>query len=48
MKPRVTAFAPQFLVGDLARSIAYYQKLGFIGEHELRRPLRWNRVRTLH
>jgi catechol 2,3-dioxygenase-like lactoylglutathione lyase family enzyme len=28
-KPRVTSFAPQFLVDDLARSIAYYQKLGF-------------------
>ena len=29
MKPRVTSFAPQFLVNDLERSIAYYQKLGF-------------------
>ena len=29
MKPRVTSFAPQFLVDDLARSVAYYQKLGF-------------------
>ena len=28
-KPRVTSFAPQFLVDDLARSIAYYEKLGF-------------------
>ena len=28
-KPRLTSFAPQFLVDDLARSIAYYQKLGF-------------------
>ena len=28
-KPRVTSLAPQFLVDDLARSIAYYQKLGF-------------------
>jgi catechol 2,3-dioxygenase-like lactoylglutathione lyase family enzyme len=28
-QPRVTSFAPQFLVDDLARSIAYYQKLGF-------------------
>jgi len=28
-KPRVTAFAPQLLVDDLARSIAYYEKLGF-------------------
>lgn len=29
MKPRVTSFAPQFLVDDLDRSIAYYQKIGF-------------------
>jgi len=29
MKPRVTSFAPQFLVDDLERSIAYYSKLGF-------------------
>jgi catechol 2,3-dioxygenase-like lactoylglutathione lyase family enzyme len=29
MKPRVTSFAPQFLVDDLERSIEYYQKLGF-------------------
>jgi catechol 2,3-dioxygenase-like lactoylglutathione lyase family enzyme len=28
-KPRVTSLAPQFLVDDLARSIGYYQKLGF-------------------
>jgi catechol 2,3-dioxygenase-like lactoylglutathione lyase family enzyme len=28
-KPRVTSFAPQFLVDDLVRSIAYYQNLGF-------------------
>lgn len=28
-KPRVTSFAPQLLVDDLERSIAYYQKLGF-------------------
>ena len=28
-KSRVTSFAPQFLVDDLTRSIAYYQKLGF-------------------
>ena len=28
-KPRVTSFAPQFLVNDLERSIAYYGKLGF-------------------
>ena len=27
--PRVTSFAPQFLVDDLARSITYYQRLGF-------------------
>jgi catechol 2,3-dioxygenase-like lactoylglutathione lyase family enzyme len=27
--PRVTSFAPQFLVDDLARSMAYYQRLGF-------------------
>jgi hypothetical protein len=29
MKPRVTSFAPQFLVDDLERSIGYYRKLGF-------------------
>jgi catechol 2,3-dioxygenase-like lactoylglutathione lyase family enzyme len=29
MKPRLTSFAPQFLVDDLTRSIAYYEKLGF-------------------
>ena len=28
-RPRVTSFAPQFLVDDLERSIAYYEKLGF-------------------
>jgi catechol 2,3-dioxygenase-like lactoylglutathione lyase family enzyme len=28
-KPRLTSFAPQFLVDDLAHSIAYYRKLGF-------------------
>jgi catechol 2,3-dioxygenase-like lactoylglutathione lyase family enzyme len=27
--PRVTSFAPQFLVDDIARSIAYYERLGF-------------------
>jgi hypothetical protein len=27
--PRVTSFAPQFLVDDLVRSMTYYQKLGF-------------------
>jgi catechol 2,3-dioxygenase-like lactoylglutathione lyase family enzyme len=29
MKARVTSFAPQFLVDDLERSIAYYEKFGF-------------------
>ena len=29
MEPRVTSFAPQFLVDDLERSITYYNKLGF-------------------
>jgi catechol 2,3-dioxygenase-like lactoylglutathione lyase family enzyme len=29
-KPRVTSFAPQFLVDELARSMSYYQKMGFI------------------
>lgn len=28
-QPRVTSFAPQFLVDDLARSMNYYRKLGF-------------------
>ena len=28
-KPRVTSLAPQFLVDNLARSITYYEKLGF-------------------
>ena len=28
-KPRVTSLAPQFLVEDLARSVAFYQRLGF-------------------
>lgn len=28
-KPRVTSLAPQFLVDDLARSMAFYEKLGF-------------------
>jgi catechol 2,3-dioxygenase-like lactoylglutathione lyase family enzyme len=28
-KPRVTSFAPQFLVDSLERSIEYYRKLGF-------------------
>jgi len=29
MKPRLTSFAPQFIVDDLERSMAYYRKLGF-------------------
>ena len=29
MKPRVTSFAPQFLVDHLESSIAYYRKIGF-------------------
>jgi catechol 2,3-dioxygenase-like lactoylglutathione lyase family enzyme len=29
IKPRVTSFAPQFLVDNLERSIEYYKKLGF-------------------
>ena len=29
MKPRVTSFAPQFLVDNVERSMAYYRKLGF-------------------
>src|SRR4029077_20794055 len=29
MKTRVTSFAPQFLVNDLDRLMAYYRKLGF-------------------
>jgi catechol 2,3-dioxygenase-like lactoylglutathione lyase family enzyme len=29
VKARLTSFAPQFLVEDLARSIAYYERLGF-------------------
>ena len=28
-KPRLTSVAPQFLVDDLQRSMAYYRKLGF-------------------
>ena len=28
-RPRLTSLAPQFLVDDLTRSIAYYRKLGF-------------------
>jgi catechol 2,3-dioxygenase-like lactoylglutathione lyase family enzyme len=28
-KPRLTSLAPQLLVGDLARSIAWYERLGF-------------------
>jgi catechol 2,3-dioxygenase-like lactoylglutathione lyase family enzyme len=29
IKSQVTSFAPQFLVDDLGRSIAYYRKIGF-------------------
>jgi catechol 2,3-dioxygenase-like lactoylglutathione lyase family enzyme len=29
MTPRLTSFAPQFLVDDLDRSITYYERLGF-------------------
>ena len=29
MKPRVTSLAPQLLVDDLERSIAFYRKVGF-------------------
>ena len=29
VKPRLTSFAPQFLVDDLERSIVYYRKIGF-------------------
>ena len=29
MTPRLTSFAPQFLVDDLERSIAYYRSIGF-------------------
>jgi len=28
-QPRLTSFAPQFLVDDLVRSMSYYRKLGF-------------------
>jgi catechol 2,3-dioxygenase-like lactoylglutathione lyase family enzyme len=28
-QPRLTSLAPQFLVDDVARSIAFYEKLGF-------------------
>lgn len=28
-QPRLTSFAPQFLVDDLGRSIAFYRQLGF-------------------
>jgi catechol 2,3-dioxygenase-like lactoylglutathione lyase family enzyme len=30
MTPRVTSFAPQFLVDDLDRSMTFYRRLGFI------------------
>ena len=29
VKPRLTSFAPQFLVDDLERAMTYYRKLGF-------------------
>ena len=29
VQPRLTSFAPQFLVDDLERSMTYYRKLGF-------------------
>jgi catechol 2,3-dioxygenase-like lactoylglutathione lyase family enzyme len=29
IRARVTSFAPQFLVDDIERSVAYYRKLGF-------------------
>lgn len=29
MKPRVTSFAPQFLVDNLERSMEFYKKIGF-------------------
>ena len=29
MTPRLTSLAPQFLVDDIDRSIAYYRKIGF-------------------
>jgi catechol 2,3-dioxygenase-like lactoylglutathione lyase family enzyme len=29
VRPRLTSLAPQFLVDDLQRSIAFYEKLGF-------------------
>ena len=29
VRPRLTSLAPQFLVDDLSRSMAFYQKLGF-------------------
>jgi catechol 2,3-dioxygenase-like lactoylglutathione lyase family enzyme len=29
IEPRLTSFAPQFLIDDIDRSMAYYQKIGF-------------------
>lgn len=29
-RPRITSFAPQFLVDDIERSMAFYRKLGFV------------------
>jgi hypothetical protein len=40
--PRVTSFAPQFLVDDLDRSIAYDRKIGFsFGEPWPLAPTAW-------
>ena len=39
-KSRVTSFAPQFLVENLARSIAYYQKVGFTFDEPWMGPTR--------
>ena len=30
MTPHLASFAPQFLVDDIARSIAYYERIGFV------------------
>jgi catechol 2,3-dioxygenase-like lactoylglutathione lyase family enzyme len=30
IRPRLTSFAPQFLVDDLERSMEYYRRLGFV------------------
>jgi hypothetical protein len=39
--PRVTSFAPQFLVDDLARSMAYYRRLGFTFGEPWEEFMRW-------